>query len=886
MNERTIESDFGAAIAELSKQPLSKLFLFKSRMLGAMIDVSGLQRNGWKPVFRAGSESPVWRGCLWFGKTVDSDEGPILIQISTGMPSIPGDPDENGVRHYGPVSGNKAIRDAVLGKDGARAYLRSVGFFRETDGGLSREELAHEAPAAAIQSAECDLGEWTILNWDSFLWDLKFQTDGFSCDLPPHVFGTPFTEATSVLNGLLLDAGKNDNRYAFERLLVRLVRCISDESYDPEGWKKLQAFPDGWALWNFVHFWFAAAPHDGAAMRLLAYALGQADLLSEPYTEIGWSGFALELGPLGFFKEAVFAADRALDCPGAGETQARILWNAVVDFVRERFPGDDPEDAPVDVAWLVQILFQREEELRGMDGYWTLLGLALAANGNAGVETVAKSFEDESRSGEARAALPVRRPRDWQAFAAVFSKNIRWIRRALGAFPDPVLSREWTKATIRQEGLTGMFDPDFLDPVLELEKKDGGFVVDASPWIEKARPASADEWHWLAVPEVVPHAKGFAVATRMLVYREPGAEIELFHVEASCDPEDPDRTTVRRVLPLAKPGTKNIVAAAWEYFPYDDYCCGEIRFRVEGTESSLAAASVYFATDRHYMPRGVPFPAYVYALPLAIRRAKPIPPATTPEGKTVVIDGSRFMFEHPSEDSRALYEFHGEVVSVRTSKVSAGGEVLCLELNVGDAKLPCALPVYVRENMIEGAPVKPGDVLDGCLFLQVDFFPPDAHSKEWLDAHPDGPGPEPGADEDELVRGHPVSFRKRSPDGKMRIPVLGEGPGKTTEIDDPTPTPESFDAVDAAFRYLRDSPGYEGIVRWSPNPEGIDFAARVNGRVERYRVVKAIGDGEAETGPDAVSGGIQPLVVRLRDAGKQWKVEYEGFPEEEKGAQE
>ena len=874
MNERTLESDFGEAIAELSKQPLSKLFLFKSRMLGAMLDASALRRRGWKAVERPHGEPLAWEGCLWFEKRIGTDAGAVLVRVGTGC-FVRKDPDGGP---YPKTVPEKNWKGLLLSDEPAAVYLRTVGFFRDEDGGLSRREIFADVSDDMLAPVESDILECVLKNWDSLHADLAYQTGGLSREMPPHVFETPFTKAANVLNGLLVRAENADNRLAIERLLVRFVRTVADPAYDPAAAKELEVFPDGWALWNFVHFWFVAAPHDGAAMRLLSYALGQADLLSEPYSEIGWSGFALKLGPLGFFKEAVFAADRALDCPGAGETHARILWNAVVDFVQDRFPGDDPEDAPVDVAWLVQILFQREEELRGMDGYWTLLGLALAANGNDGVKTVAKFFEAKSGDGEVRAALPVRQPRDWQAFAAVFSKNARWIRRALGAFPDPVLSREWTKSTIRQEGLTGMFDPDFLDPVLELEKKDGGFVVDASPWIEMARPASADEWHWLAVPEIVPDAKGLAVATRMLVYREPGAEIELFHVEASCDPESPDRTTVRRVLPLAKPGTKNIVAAAWEFFPYDDYCCGEIRFRIEGSGSRLSAASVYFASDRHYMPRGVPFPAYVYALPLAIRRAKPIPPATTPDGKTVDIDGSRFMFEHPSEDSKALYEFHGEVVSVRTAKVSAGGEVLCLELNVGDAKLPCALPVYVRENMIEGAPVKPGDVLDGCLFLQVDFFPPDAHSKEWLDAHPDGPGPEPGADEDELVRGHPVSFRKRSPDGKMRIPVLGEGPGMTTEIDDPTPTPESFDAVDAAFRYLRDSPGYEGIVRWSPNPEGIDFAARVNGRVERYRVVKAIGDGEAETGPDAVSGGIQPLVVRLRDKGVRYEIEYENFP--------
>ena len=876
MSERTIESDFGEAIAKLSTQPLSPLFLFKSRVLGAMIDVTALRRRGWNAVVRPCGESPAWEGCLWFEKRAGTAEGP-FVRIGTGGFM---NPDPKGGPYPVFVSESE-WKDWFRTDAPARVYLRTIHFFHDDDGGLNRRELFADVSEEMFAPVESDIRECTLQNWSSLAEDLKYQTEGLSCELPPHVFETPFTRTTGVLNGLLLREEKKNQRFSYERLLVRLVRAVADPSFEPAATKELEVFPDGWALWNFVHFWFASAPHDGAAMRFLAYALGQADLLSEPYSAIGWSGFALTLGPLGFLKEAVFAADRALECSGADELHARILWNAIVTFVQDRFPGTDPEDEPVDVAWLIQILFEREEALCGMDGYWTLLGLALAANGNDGVETAAKSFMDESHSGEVRATLPVRQPRDWQAFAAVYTRNASWIRRALGAFPDPVLSKEWTGASIRQEILTGMFDPDFLDPVLELKKKDDCFVVDPSPWIGKARPVSTDEWNWLSIPEIVPDAKGFALATRILAYREPGAEIELLQVEASRKPEDPDQTTVRRIFPVAKSGTQNIVATAWEYFPYDDYCCGEIRFRIEGSESSLTAAAPYFASDRYYIPRGAPFPAYVYALPFNIHRAKPIPPATTPDGTTVNIDESRFMFEHPSKDSRALHEFHGEVVSVRTAKVSAGGEVLCLELNVGDAKLPCALPVYVRENMIEGAPVKPGDVLDGLIFLQVDFLPPDARCKEWFDTHPDGPGPEPGANEDELVRGHTVSFRKRSPDGKIRIPVLGEGPGKTTEIDDPSPTPESFDAADAAFRYLRDSSGCEEIVRWSPNPEGIDFAARVHGDILRYHVKKTIGDEDGENMQDTTSDGIHTCIVHLRDAGRQWKVEYKGFPDDE-----
>ena len=78
MSERTIESDFGEAIAKLSMQPLSPLFLFKSRVLGAMIDVTALRRRGWNAVVRPCGESPAWMGCLWFEKRVGSADGSLV----------------------------------------------------------------------------------------------------------------------------------------------------------------------------------------------------------------------------------------------------------------------------------------------------------------------------------------------------------------------------------------------------------------------------------------------------------------------------------------------------------------------------------------------------------------------------------------------------------------------------------------------------------------------------------------------------------------------------------------------------------------------------------------------------------------------------------------
>ncbi len=882
MKNRTLESDFSVAITELSTRPISNLFLFKSRVLGAMINVAGLREDGWNAVFGTNTQSLVWQDCLWFDKLVVIDEGTIRVRISTSQPLFPDKPAEDGDFQYQAISDEESIRRFIYGEKEAPAFLRSVHFYRDLDGGLRRQELLPEVPRGALDAAEKDLSKWTMMNWNSFSSDLKYQTCGRPYKLPPHVFETPFTAATAALNGLLLQEEQQNHIYAFERLLVRLVRTIADIDYDPEAKEKLEAFPDGLALWNYVHFWFAAAPHDGAAARLLAWALSRAADLSEPFSAICWSGLSYAFGCMGFFREGVLAADRALDCPGSDERHAGILWETIVFIIRHYYAGKESNDKPINLGWLIQILFSREDQLRDMDGYWTLLGLALAANGNgtdAALKTMQKSFEErvEDRDDSEDAPPPphIRHPRDWQAITSVWFNSTRNIRNALAAFPDPLLSKEWTKETVAQHVVTGMADFDFLEPIMDFTWNGKEASIDLRDCIEKTEPVTADEWNWLSVPEISPASEGFVVAVKMRRYREPDAELELFFMEGACDPGNSDTICCRRILPFAKPKTPNVVIAPWEFYPYADNCCGEIRFRCEGGEH-LTGASVYFPADRYCLPRGVPSPGYVYALPLLIRHAERMPTVTIMDGITVNLDNSRILFEHNSKDSEALYEFHGKVDAIRRVRVSAGGELLCLDMDVG-TRLPCKLPVYVREDRIEGDAVQVGDILDGILFLQVDFFPPDDHSKAWIETHPDGPGDEPRTELDFLHR-YTVSFRKRSPTGKNQIAVLGGRPGETVEKDDTSPTPESFNAVENALRRLRDAFGCEEVVRWSPNPDGIDLSARVHGLVLKYHVVKVVGHDEVKTDSGWDPDEIQTLIVRLLDDGSHWKVEYENFP--------
>ncbi len=807
MSNRTLESDFGAVIAELSRQPLSNLFRFKSRVLGAMIDATKLRRHGWKLVDTGNPESCRWRNSLWFDRPLRVGKESYLARMSTSQ-SVCFNPRE---KVFSKPMPEKEEKEVLSGNETVRVYVRSVRFHRVGENGLRRTELTGDVPKPVLEPVETDISECTLRNWKSLASDIEYQTKGLSTTLPPRVFQTSFTEAAGILDSLLLKQEQGGYLFSAERLLVRFVRAAVDPDWNADDRDMVENYPDGRSLWNFVHFWFADAPRDGAAMRFLSYALGRAGRISEPYTEIGWSGISRLLGSLGFRREAVLAADRALDCPGADDSDVRFFWASIIAYTRQRFPGNDPEDKPVDVAWLIRLFYEREAELLDMDGYWTLLGLLLAVNGND--RNVALSEIEKESVGRKQEDIPVRvecpwlsweleeagelvarwrqvaRQREWQALEIVRSGRSVWIRRALSAFPDSAFAKDWGPDMIRRHVIPGM--------------------------------------------------------------------------TGECSPAIP-----------AHSGKPNVVAAAWELFPYLDKGRGEIRFRMEGVKSSLTAMSATFATDCKELRRGMPVPAYVYALARSISRCER---KNGENGNADLFRMSPGMFHRSLKDTEAIYLSVARVVSVRKAKTSAGDECFCLGMDVGK-DLPFTLPVYMRENKVDGEPAKPGDLLFCTIFLQVRFFSPDARSRQWVDSHPDGPGPEPGADEKERRRGHPVTFRKRSWRGSFSIRVPGEGPDSCIQIKDPSPTLESFDAVEAAFRRLRDSFGCEEVVRWNPNPEGIALSARVHGLVLRYRVEKRIGKDRLHVVEGWNPSRIQTLTVRLLDSGLGCNLEYEGFP--------
>jgi hypothetical protein len=211
-------------------------------------------------------------------------------------------------------------------------------------------------------------------------------------------------------------------------LLVRFVRAAVDPDWNPDATKEVANFPDGRTLSNFVQLWFHSAPDDGASRRFLAHALGRADRLPEPFTATGWSGFSILLRGIGRLRESVLAADRALDCPRAGERHASLLWKSVVSFLREYMRDRDKRSGRSDeLGWLIRILFEREDDLGGMDGFSEMLEFAIAANRDddgsalpAVSERLAGIFGGSDTTGGSEDAPPT--PESFDAVEAAFRR--------------------------------------------------------------------------------------------------------------------------------------------------------------------------------------------------------------------------------------------------------------------------------------------------------------------------------------------------------------------------------------------------------------------------------------------------------------------------------
>ena len=878
-NPNTTDSSvFANAIEKLKLWKIPCAFIMKSRILGSIVDIETMGKNGWEFIPYADRTHCLWQKCLWMRKSYRINGKDFLVQLAISR-FLRLDRQAGRLTTY--FKEEESIAK-MHGTDGhVYAFLRKVRFLSGDADILPDQDLGNNVPDAMIEVFEGEIETCIHLKWLSLEEDLHYQTDGFEVDITPRILlPSPFVKQLEILNAIICRTYRQSasaSKWTNERLLVRLVRAMIEHGYAPDVEAELAEFPDGIVLSNFLSFWFAGAPTDGAAAHLLAFVLerAEADLL-EPCNAISWKCISANLAKMGFLKEAVLAAERVLSVQDGDCEDSEFLWHAILEFLHG-IKCKDKADAEegLDLGWLLKILFSREEALATFEGFNTLLGLVMAENGSATqivADIVAKDFgkkrsstiRGDADSKRCRCMMPpnVGEPLTWQAHFAILSKCPPVVRQALANFPNPLLSRHWRKFDMPETPILGLSDVDmrYTLAAAPLREGENNSACDDISWTMDAKPVtSEDEWSYLQFPQIALGSAGLIIAHKLLSFRDDDSEVEMLWARGLGIPDNSDDDSgFQRFFPLAKPNTTNVVASVWETFPYPDGCLGEVRFRI-GEGKSLYAVMPYFCADRDIIGRGVPLPAFVYGLCLFASHVAAGKKATTKDGHEIDLYRSRYILRIPDDKTMALCEFHGCVQNVRRVKVASQGEVLRIDIDVGEA-IPCLLPVYVKEENINDGLVKAGDVIWGRLFLQIDCFPPDENTEAWIDNHKDGPGDEPPEGTEHI---YPILISKQK---------TGEGGDGTTAKDLP-----DLDYVLMALERLEASDGCTQAVRLDPNPEGIDIVARIHGRLLKYHVVTL---GGAQEAPQVESeiGKVMMLFVRISDNGANYSIEYLNFP--------
>lgn len=915
---RRDDNEWAEVAAKLKQAPVGVSLGVKARWLGSLVDATTLRRRGWTLVEAGRKGEPVrWEGCLWWEKDFGDQRAELGTswflekQRDGGMREVP----------------KRRARALARSEGTARIYARAVRFTVASPGGLSRvESLPEEVPDEAWAGVAADLSESELEAHEGFLEDLAFQADGWNGCEPETT-----EERLIVLDDILKDCDRRGDTRVAERLLVRWVRAAAEPESDPAGAAALEELSDGRVVWNLLYRWDLASMELGARWRLLGWALEREPGWTHRFSGIAWPGVGALLWEFGLRREGLRAMERALAEEDAEDGHAEFFWSMVQEYWDTL---ETASDQPEDVAWYVQLLHRHEERFGGREGYWTLLGLALALNGNdPGV--AARTVGEGGESG----------PREREARRCAESGDLRWVRRALRAYPEAAGAREWGAWDLPEYSGQGISDYDLLNAVTVPEEMGHGETWQP-PDVE---PLSWGEWRAFPPPASYPLPDGSeARAWRTWRVFGPGAtEVDLLHMQITADPKRADPTarhTGRDAWhtvpwPRAPEGCANVRAVAWKASPCPDGGVGGIEMRLAGGKRKLPAFCARFAEARETVPRGVPMPAWLCGLGLMLRIGDPR-----------MLPGMRFFHVQPGPASQLVYAFRGEARAVRRVGVAGGGEALRIELDAG-GELPCVLPLYIRESLVEKRPgsrrktcaVRKGDILEGCLALSVEFLPPDAEAEAWIAAHPEGADPRDNEDVPSPVGGFikadvaaMVGFKVNEDGtlGGMDVPLPGGfalGDAETEAMggeqrqegldhgDVPPPAggmaqanANNTDRVEAGpggnFETLGiplsggfvlgdsalDEKGArdldvrklaEIVLRlradggrceeWDSNPRGIDFGSVVDGQLRLWRVVKAFGDDPA---PRDVPDGIDCLVVRIRDAGLIWRVEYEGLP--------
>ena len=846
--------DWGEVAGWLKARETGASLGLKARWLGSLIDATTLRRRGWKRV-ESGPRGVVttWEGCVWWEKRV----GETIVQLGTSYFL-----KEEGGGRYATVPRSVA-RHMAREERTARVATEALRFLRAVDG---RREWLEAYPDTVeervLDAVSADLSECELKAPGNFLEDLRRRTDPLE-DCSPET-----TEDRLVaLDNLLREADAEGVSRPAEGWLVRWARAVAAPEADPEGAAALEEVSDGRLVWNLIYRWGRCSKERGAMARIVAWALEREPGWSERFTAIAWSGLGETLWDLGLRRCGMAAMERALGEEDAAESNENLLWTHLQNYWADL---DADEDGPEEAGWYVQAMHRNEERFAEREGYWTLLGLALALNGND-PELAGRTIGDGD--GE----------RGRQARRCAAAGDWRWVRRALRAYPESAAEVAWDTWDLPEHPWPSIVNEPLLETVWKLSERGTG----ADWWAMSWRALDGGRWREIPSPLSPGLPKGgYGRAARAWLGEGPGeCEIALLRVQITENPrhadspaEEPVRDTWRNLpVPCPRPAEPNARAAAWAAAPHWDGALGDFDFRLgdgrgggEGDRTLWHGLCSYFALERSEVARGVPTPAFVSGFGAKLRI-----------GDRREHAGLKFI--HPAmldDEARSLYAFRGEVAAVRRVGAAGYGKVLRMDLDVGEA-MPFALPVYAREELVENrnerrgrgrgrggcAGVRVGDMLEGYLFLHVDFWPEDDVSRAWRAEHPTG-SPFWGGEESEEempVAGYP---KENARGVAWFFSFLGRVPNGFTVLETPGPGPERLDAKELARRLMRQ--------RSDDGECEVDLVAVVGGRVRQYRVRKVVGKRKVRWDlPDDIEG----LVVRAINFGEAWLLEYEGFPE-------
>ncbi len=873
-----IQAEFRAQADKLLAKPLCPTTLLLRDLIGQDGSPRALFEAGWRLLhaWDGGRVVGTWQDTIWFEKAFEEAGSVFVFQLGVSSVFIPVGPDSCASRKW--IPSGEPLAQALRGERPAAVFARNLLVSRVVDGGIRMEPAEADVPEALVRRAREELVPCFPGPPSTFLDDLAFQT--WKLTFPS---GTPEPDAEfhDRLAAFAEIVGRQPERGATPatvRLLLPLAAAIRGED-GRDAAERLLVFSDTDLAIRLLGISAAATAsrHPEIEEAIGAWLLIIAASLPETAFDTPlWETLAKFCLRRNLPLAAVLAADRAADLASPSSEAADRLARALLLYFRS--VPLQPDDSPRNLSSVIEVLMRREDALKDVSewpegSYWSLLGLALKLNGSSQdlVEsTLGRALPPSPPAGSGLRAgdcLAISAPLQWQSFACGLGAHPFWTIRQLRAFPRPILEvredRFWQIPTRFAEGLPPSTLWGGLAPCLRTLREEIGrrSAREGTRWKLRSRvdpmAGAPDLWEPL-LPQISDRVP--EVAIRAFRWFEPGKELGFVSTWASI-PSDPRAEPVLfGLFPIADHYHEaNATVTTWEWFAYSGNDGGEARVRlVDGRP--IRALVPLFVGDRQTVERGVPRTCWFSAIsidiaPIPNESPRDIPEAVARRRAARGAPVAARMVEPGDLDSGPICYLRGRVAAIRTVGLAGCPDVIRLDLEVG---LPFVLPVYVRPRKQGEEPFAVGGTVGGLAIPLVDYFNPPDQLEAWFDEHPNGAGPEPRWSEPgrkKAVRSHP-KHDLRDPDRALR------------------PVDFRIDAL--AGIWLEDRHGAGNVERWEANPSGAGFAVRLSdGTVRRYCSRRCVGD---EPPPDHLPDDCGCVVVRFRDAGDSWSIEYEDIP--------